>query len=88
MTNLRLRRGEISVGHVDRDALFPFRAQAVGEQRQVGAVGTAVVTGARHRVELVFEDRLRVEQEPSDQGGFAVVDAAGGGDAQRARHQK
>jgi len=32
--------------------------------------------------ELVFVDRLGVVQEAPDEGGFAVVDAAGGGETE------
>ncbi len=76
-------RGEIAIGDVDRDALFAFGAQAVGEQGEIGAVGTAVEARAGHRLELVLEDGLRVEQQSTDERGLAVVDAAGGGDAQQ-----
>jgi hypothetical protein len=36
-------------------------------------------------LELVLEDRLRVEQEPPDEGRLAVVDRAGGGEADELR---
>ncbi len=32
-----IRRGEVAVGHVDRDALLAFGREAVREERQVGA---------------------------------------------------
>jgi hypothetical protein len=35
---LPLRRREVPVGDVDRDALLPLGAQAVGEQREVDVV--------------------------------------------------
>ena len=53
-----LRRGEVSVSHVDRDALLALGAQAVGEQRQVDVVGAATLADALDVLELVFEDAL------------------------------
>jgi hypothetical protein len=84
---LALRGREVAVGHVDRDALLTLGPQAVGEQREVGVV---VAPGDRRRLhgrELVGEDRLRVEQQPPDQRGLAVVDGAGGGETEKI-HQK
>jgi Na+-transporting methylmalonyl-CoA/oxaloacetate decarboxylase beta subunit len=42
---LALRRGEVAVRNVDGDFLLPLRAQAVGEQRQAGVIGSAVTAG-------------------------------------------
>jgi hypothetical protein len=72
---------EVAVGDVDRDALLALGAQSVGQQ---GEVDVAVATPARGLLdvlELVLEDRLRVVQEAADEGGLAVVDRAGGGEA-------
>jgi hypothetical protein len=70
---LALRRSEVAVGDVDRDALLALRAQAVGEQRQVGLLVTAVTRRALDRLELVFEDALGVVEQAADEGGLAVV---------------
>ena len=83
--------GEVAVGDVDGDALFPLGAQAVGQQGQVDGLDTgragpaeaAVRGGAGDGVELVGEDRLGVVQEPAHQGGLAVVDRPGGGEAEQ-----
>ena len=77
-----LGRGEVAVRDVDGDALFPLGAQAVGHQRQVGVVVSALLGGALDRGQLVFHDGLGVVQQPADQRGLAVVDRAGGGQAQ------
>ena len=78
------RRREVAVGDVDRDALLALGAQAVGEQREVRRSRRR---GARLRLldvlELVLEDRLRVVEQPADQRRLAVVDRAGGGEAQQ-----
>ena len=83
MMNLRLRRREVAVGDVDRDALLALGAQAVGQQRQVDLAVAAPLAGPLDRRELVLEDALRVVQQPADERALAVVDRAGGGEAQQ-----
>ena len=79
MMNLRCLRGEVAVGHVDGDALLALGLQAVGQQRQVDRRAGGLLL---QRVELVGEDGAAVEQQPADQRALAVVDAAGGEEAQ------
>ena len=72
---------EVAVGDVDRDALLALGAQPVREQGEV-RVAVAAPAGAELDVlELVLEDRLGVVEQPADQGRLAVVDRAGGGEA-------
>ena len=79
-----LRGGEIAVGHVDGDALFALGFQAVRQQRQVdGVAHGALMLGARYGCELVGEDAFAVEQQAANQGALAVVDGAGGDEAQQ-----
>jgi hypothetical protein len=78
----QLRR-EVAVGDVDRDALLALRAQAVGQERQVGVGVAAGAARALDRLELVAEDVLRVEQQAPDQRRLAVVDGARGRQAQQ-----
>ena len=66
-----VRRGEVAVGDVDRDALLALGAQAVGQPREVGG-------GA----ELVGHQGLGVVQEAADQRRLAVVDRPRRGHAQ------
>ncbi len=73
--------GEVAVGDVDGDALLALGAEAVGEQGEIehaGAGGALAFDGA----ELVFVDAAGVVEEATDEGGFAVVDGAGGGEAE------
>jgi hypothetical protein len=89
-----LGRGEVAVSHVDRDALLAFGDQAVGQQGEVdrdavvhhgidvAADAAAARRGPHEVVVLIFEDRLGVEQQATDQRALAVVDAAGRGEAQ------
>src|ERR1700737_436538 len=53
------RSGEITVGHVDGDALLAFRAQAVCEQRKIDWPRGTVDAALLYRCKLVFVDRLR-----------------------------
>ena len=76
-------RREVAVGHVDGDALLALGAQPVGQQREVGVVVALGLAGGLHGLELVLEDRLGVQQQPTDQGGLAVVDRAGGREPQQ-----
>ena len=39
-----LRRGEVTIGDVDGDALFTLRAQAVGEQSEIDLAAAAART--------------------------------------------
>jgi hypothetical protein len=42
----------------------------------------ALARGFLHSFELVFEDRLRIVKEAANEGRFAVIDGAGGGEAE------
>jgi hypothetical protein len=75
------RRVEVAVGDVDRDALLALGAQSVGQQREVGVAVAAPLRGLLDVLELVLEDRLGVVEQPADQRRLAVVDRAGGGEA-------
>ena len=67
---LPLRRGEVSIGDVDRDALLPLGLEAVGEQRKVDLVpGAALGGGVGFETrKLIFVDHVRVVQKAADQG--------------------
>ena len=78
---LALRRCEVTVGDIDRDALLALGLEPVGEEREVDRLAAA---GARREcVELVGEDRAAVEEETADERALAVVDRAGGEKAKR-----
>ena len=77
------RRDERAVGDVDRDSLLALGAQAVGEQREVDVVVAAAARGVLDVLELVDEDLLRVVEQAADQRRLAVVDRAGGDEAQQ-----
>ena len=86
MMKRRRAGGERAVGDVDRDALLALGAQAVREQREVGPVAAAAARDLLDVRELVGEHRLGVVEQAADQRGLAVVDRAGGGEAQELRH--
>ena len=79
-------RGEITVGNVDGDALFPLGAKAVGEESEVDEAAAAVDGSLGDTGELIFVDAFGIVQKAADQGAFAVVDTAGGGEAEEAHH--
>ncbi len=75
--------GEVAVGHVDGDALLALGAQPVGQQRQVRRLLAAVQRRLLDGLQLVGEDRFGVVQQTAHEGGLAVVDGPGGGEAQQ-----
>ncbi len=77
---------EEAVGDVDRDALLALGGEAIDEQREVelAALRADLLRVGLERRELVLEDHLRVVEQPADQRGLAVVDAAAGDEAQQA----
>jgi len=77
------RRSEVAVGDIDGDALLALGLQAVSQEREVETGGAAPLRGALDGGELVLLDGARVIKQPADQRALAVVDAAGGCEAQR-----
>ena len=77
-----LGRREVSVGDVDRDPLLALGAQPVGQQRQIEEVLAAALAGLLDVRQLIAQHLLGVVQEAADKGALAVVDGAGGGEAQ------
>ena len=57
-------------------------AQTIGEEGEVDALVAAAARDIFDRSELIDERGLRVEQQAPDQCGLAVVDGAGGREAQ------
>ena len=72
-----LRGREVAVGDVDGNALLAFGAKAVGELGEVD--GGVAGDGAN----VVVVDVVRVVKQAADERGFAIVDAAGGGEAEQ-----
>ena len=85
------RRFEIAVGDVDGDALLALGGQAINQQRVINTVfhraeTAAVAFQALHHI---VWDAAAFEQQPADQGRFAVIDAAARQDAKDGiGHQK
>ena len=73
---LAARRRKVAVGHVDRDALLAFGAEAVGEVGEVDLAAAGDVGGALQRLELVLHERLGIVEQTADKRGFAIVHAA------------
>ena len=77
------RRGEVTVGHVDGDALLALGAQTVGQEGQVDLVVAASLAGALDGLQLVLEDALGVVEQAADERRLAIVDRAGRGEAKQ-----
>jgi hypothetical protein len=71
------QRGEVPVGHVNRDALFPLGAQSVGELCEIDPG----VAGDRCNVIVIYV--VGVVEESADECRLAVVDAAGRGEPEQ-----
>ena len=76
------RGREVSVGHVDGDALLTLGPQSVGQQGEVDVLVALVEAGPLDRLILVVEDGFAVVQEPADERALAVVDGPRSGEAQ------
>ena len=76
------RRGKVAVGDVNRDALLPLCAEAVGEVAQVHLSTTGDVGRTLQRFHLVLHDGLGIIKQSADQRGFAVINRAAGVEAQ------
>ena len=75
---------EEAVGDINGDALLALGLQPVHEKREIQrlAIGAMLAAVAGERGQLVFEDQLRVVEQPADQGRLAVIDRAAGEKAQ------
>ena len=70
--------GKEAIGDVDRDALFAFGAQTVGQRCEVG---DALVVG--DGLQVVQRQAVGVVQKPPDQGALTVVHRPRRGDTQQ-----
>ena len=75
---------EITVGHVDGDALLALGLQAVEQQREIdlGAVGAVLFRIAFERGQMIVENEVLLVEQAADQSRLAVVDRAAGQEAQ------
>ena len=55
---LPARRREIAIGHIDRDALFAFGAEAVGEVGEINLTATGDIGGALECFDLILHQRF------------------------------
>ena len=79
-----LRRREIAVSDVDGDALLALDRQPVHQQRQIDLGLALAARRALQRVEPVAGHGLRIVEHAADERALAVIDAAGGAEAQHA----
>ena len=63
---------KVTVGHVNRDALFALRRQAIGQQGQVS------LAAALHACQVVLQYGPAVDQQAAYQRALAVINTAAG----------
>ena len=82
---LSLRRGEVSIGDVDRDPLLPFSFEPVGQKGEIDLVTGVTDRGGvgLERRKGVFVDHLRVVKQTTDERRLAVVDRPAGEKAEQ-----
>src|SRR5207237_9383946 len=75
---------EVAVSDIDGDALLALGGKSIDEKREIeiAALSADLLRVGFKRRELVFEQHLGFIEKPSDQGRFAVIDAAAGDEAQ------
>jgi hypothetical protein len=76
---------EETIGHVDGDALLALGRQAIHQQRkiQILSLGTTAPAVLLQGGELILENHPAVIQQPADQRGLPVIDAAAGHETQQ-----
>jgi hypothetical protein len=82
---LSLLAREEAISDIDRDALFALGRKAVDQQCKIDRIALRAVAPAVafERGELVVKNLPRVEKQPPNQGGLAVVDAAASDETQQ-----
>ena len=70
---LSSRRGEIPVGHIDRDPLLALGAEPVCQVGEVDLASSGEVRRAFERLDLVVHQGLGIVKQPADERGLAVV---------------
>src|SRR5260370_2315134 len=78
-----LGRRKITIGNVEGAAVFALGAQAVGNERKIDGAVRTVDPAVLNRDQLVLVDSFGVVQQAADQGGLAVIHAAGCGKPQK-----
>ena len=72
---LAIRRGEVTICHVDGDPLLPLGTQAVSQQREVHVLVASLFARLLNRLPLVLKNRLAVVQQSPDERALAIIHA-------------
>jgi hypothetical protein len=64
---------KVAVRDIDRDALLALCSQAISEQSKIGSVQTLALAHLLNMIKSVNENGIGVEEEPTDQRRFAVI---------------
>ncbi len=78
-------RREVAIGDIDRDALFALGAQAIGKKREVDEAAAAAGGSFRDAGKLVLVNTFGIVEQTADERALAIVDRAGGREAQNAQ---
>ena len=79
-------RREITVSHINGDALLTLRLQTIHQQREIEFLtgSTDLLTVRMQRFQLIFIYLTGIVQQTADQGAFTVIHAAAGEETQQA----
>src|SRR5579864_392499 len=77
------RCGEVTVSHVNGDALLPFRTQSIGNERKVQRATGPVDAALMYRFQLIFVHTPGFVQKPSDKGRLSIVYASRSAETQQ-----
>jgi hypothetical protein len=80
---LPCRSGEVAIRHIDGDALLALGTQAIGEQSKISSIETPAPAHLLDMIKSVSQHRIGVEQQPTDQRGFPIVNRARRGKPQQ-----
>src|SRR5207249_7013868 len=76
------RCGEITIGHVNGNALFALGAETIGEIGKINLASAGNVRGALQCLELILHQAFGVIKETANQRGLAIIDRAASVEAQ------
>ena len=84
---LPLGSGKVAIGDINRDPLFTFGTQSIGQQGEIDDGIPSFLARCLHCLELIFEDGLAVIEQSSNECAFAIIDASCRGEAQEVHVQ-
>ena len=80
---LAMRCREVTIGHIDRDTLLAFGAEAISKVCEIDLSAAGDVGGALEGLDLVLHEGLGVVEKASDQGRLAVINGSASVEAEK-----